>query len=112
MLNYLIPITFLTLFTAFKLKIGVGQLRPFDGCVVFLLLWLFSHARMLLRTKLSIGFLLLLPYFALHVMSAYAYYPLNGLREAGQAELLLGFALVLATQADKVDYEKIGRAHV
>lgn len=109
MLNYLIPIAFLTLFTAFKVKIGVGQLRPFDGCVVLLLLWLFSHARMLLRTKLSIGFLLLLPYFALHVMSAYAYYPLNGLREAGQAALLLGFALVLATQADKVDYETIGK---
>jgi hypothetical protein len=109
MLNYLIPITFLTLFTAFKMKIGVGQLRPFDGCVLLLLLWLVFHIRILGRTKISIGFVALLPYFALHVISAYAYYPLNGLREAAQTSLLVGFALVLVSFADKADYEKIGR---
>lgn len=109
MLNYLIPITFLTLFTAFKLKMGVGQLRPFDGCVLLLLLWLAFHIRLLGRTRISIGFVALLPYFSLHVLSAFAYYPLNGVREAAQTLLLVGFALVLVSLADKADYQKMGK---
>lgn len=109
MLNYLIPITLLTLFTATKLKFGFGQLRPFDGCVLLLLLWLAFNIKTLARAKVSAGFMVLLPYFALHVLSAYAYYPLNGLREAAQMALLTGFALVLVSFVDKADYEKMGR---
>ncbi len=109
MLNYLIPVTFLTLFAAIKLKFGFGQLRPFDGCVLLLLLWLAFNIKTLARTRVSAGFMVLLPYFALHVLSAYAYYPLNGLREAAQISLLIGFTLVLVSFADKADYEKMGR---
>lgn len=110
MFNYFIPITLLMLFLPFKMKTGLVQLRPFDAMVVVLLgLWLLFRSQRLPQTRLSVGFLLLIPFFLIHVLSAFGYSSQNGLREALQVGLLLSFALVLVSMADELDYRKMGQ---
>ncbi|MDP2620669.1 MAG: O-antigen ligase family protein [Hyphomicrobiales bacterium] len=108
-MNHLIALALLSLFTAFKVKTGLVQLRPFDGlvAVMFLLTLLGGHRRM--QFRLTAGLLILLPYFFWHMFSATTVGLENGLREGLQIAVVTAFALTLAAQADRIDHAKLGR---
>ncbi|HEY4344558.1 MAG TPA: O-antigen ligase family protein [Parvibaculum sp.] len=107
-MTYLISIALLTLFTAFKIKTGLLQIRPFDGLVAVMLLWTLAYGTSFWRSRLSIGFVILLPYFFWHALSALTYEFDNGLREGLQISILLAFAYVVMIWADRIDYAKAG----
>ena len=109
MLNYFIPITLTLLFIALKFHVGPIQIRPFDGFVLIFLTWLFMQPSLITRTKISIGFVVLLPFYLVHVLSALSVSPENGFREILQVVVLLGFAFGINAVGDRIDYEKAGK---
>ena len=82
--DIVIALALVSLFVPLKAHVGVVQIRPFD----FLTLILFGivAARMnRLPSPVSwIGFSILIPYFTWHVISAFTYGEINGIREALQ----------------------------
>ncbi|MDO8421537.1 MAG: hypothetical protein Q7S99_05185 [Parvibaculum sp.] len=109
MINYVLPFALLTLFTPFKSSIGFAQVRPFDVCVFLMMVYLLIQLRALRSAPLSLGLVMLLPFYAIHVASAFSYDSINGLREAFQIGLLISFAFFVVTFSDRIDYPKVGR---
>ncbi|ABS63533.1 O-antigen polymerase [Parvibaculum lavamentivorans DS-1] len=109
MLNFLIPVSAVTLFLATKMSLGIIQLRPFDILVAFILLLVAIQPRLFMRARLDLGFLILLPFFIVHTLSAFGYYTGNGIRELFQVTLILGFAFVLNAVGDRLDYKLMGK---
>ena len=107
---YLIAIALLSLFTAFKLKLGgVGQLRPFDGIVILMIMFMLFSARVRLPKQMPVGLLALMPFFVWHVVSAATVSFENGIREAVQTSILAIFALILTMHGPRIDYAKLAR---
>ena len=106
MLNYFIPMTLASLFLPTKWHVGIAQVKPFDICAIIILCWMVTQARLVARSKAGQGLLLLLPFFVVHVLSAFSYTFANGVREALQVSLLLGFALAINATGPQMDYRK------
>jgi len=108
MINYLLPLTITCLFLPFRDQFGPVQVRPFDGMVVLLLLASLPQAAAMLRSKLSLGLILIVPFLVIHVLSAFTHSGTNGIRELLQASLLFTLAFLINFHADKLDYRKAG----
>jgi hypothetical protein len=108
MINYLLPLTITCLFLPFRDQFGPVQVRPFDGMVVLLLLASLPQAAAMLRSKLSLGLILIVPFLVIHVLSAFTHSGTNGIRELLQASLLFAVAFLINFHADKLDYRKAG----
>lgn len=108
MINYLLPLTLASLFLPFRDQFGPVQVRPFDGMVLLLLFVSLPQAAAMLRTKISLGLVLIVPFLAIHVMSAFTHSSTNGVRELFQASLLFAVAFLINFYAGKVDYRKAG----
>lgn len=108
MINYLLPLTITCLFLPFKDQLGPIQVRPFDGMVLLLLLVSLPQAAAMLRAKLSLGLVLIVPFLVIHVLSAFTHSGANGMREVLQASLLFALAFLINFYADKLDYRKAG----
>jgi hypothetical protein len=109
MINYLIPLTITCLFLPFKTQFGPVQVRPFDAMVVVLLLVSVPQIRLMFRTKISIGLLFIVAFLTIHVLSAFSYTGVNGLRELLQASLVLMLAFLIHFHSERLDFEKAGR---
>lgn len=109
MFNYLIPISMVCLFLPFKEKIGPIQVRPFDALVVLLVIVSIPYLGRILKSKVAAGFLLLLPFFILHVLSAFGYSSSNGMREFLQVLLVLSYAFLLSLHAGTLNYRLAGK---
>lgn len=110
-MTYLLPLALLTLFTAFKFRTGLVQLRPFDVIVVVMIAWVFLHAVSAKRLRTN-GFLVLLPFFIWHVLSAFIYGTENGIREGLQVSLMAGFAAALMLSVSKIDYRTAAKVMI
>ena len=103
----LLTLALLSLFTPFKIVTGLVQLRPFDVLCVVMTAWLLTKGRLVPRYGIPFGLGVVLPYFALHVASAFTVSQSNGIREALQVGLCLLFAWVVASSAPLVDYRRL-----
>lgn len=110
-MTYLLPFALLSLFTAFKLKMGGVQIRPFDAIVVVMIAWTFLHTVSMKRVRMN-GFLVLLPFFAWHVLSAFIYGAENGIREGLQVSLMVAFAGVLMLSVNRIDYRTAAKVMI
>lgn len=108
MINYLLPLTITCLFLPFRDQFGPVQVRPFDGMILLLLLVSLPQAAAMLRAKLSLGLVLIVPFLVIHVLSAFTLSGTNGMRELLQASLLFTLAFLINFYADKLDYRKAG----
>jgi hypothetical protein len=108
MINYLLPLTITCLFLPFKDQLGPIQVRPFDGMVLLLLLVSLPQAAAMLRAKLSLGLVIIVPFLVIHVLSAFTLSAVNGMRELLQASLLFALAFLINFYADKLNYRKAG----
>lgn len=106
-MSYLLPISLLTLFTAVKISAGIVLLRPFDAVVIVMLMVIVTTPLSGHRVR-STGFLVLLPFFAWHVISAFTLGVENGVRELLQVALMMGFAAALMLSVDRLDYRAAG----
>ena len=86
-MSYLLSLALLSLFTPFKIATGLVQLRPFDALTGLALVWAFSRGRIFPREGLPLGFVILLPYLAWHVLSALSVGVPNGIREGLQVAI-------------------------
>ena len=107
-MNSFIPLVAITLFFAVKTHIGPVQLRPFDALAALLLVWTVVRFDLLLKTRVTFGFLVLIPFFLVHILSAISVSSSNGLREILQVTLLMGVAVVLMVASSRFDYRKAG----
>lgn len=107
-MTYLLSIAILTLFLPLKVNTGFVQLRPFDAMVAIMLICMIAQGTRLPRGRLSTGFLILLPYFIWHVVSACTFDAVNGLREGLQIATVMSFAYVVMAYSDKIDIAKAG----
>lgn len=108
MINYLLPLTIATLFLPFRDQFGPFQVRPFDGMVLLLLLVSLPQMAAMLRTKISLGLVLVVPFLVIHVLSAFTHSSTNGMRELFQVSLLFALAFVINFYAGKINYERAG----
>ena len=110
-MTYLVPLAFLSLFTAVRLNAGIVHLRPFDGLVLLMIVWTFFVLRKM-NLKFTVGAAMLVPFFACHALSAFSVGAENGVREALQVGLMFAFVAMLSTHLDKADVLKAGRVMV
>lgn len=108
-MTHLIALALLTLFTAFKVKTGLVQLRPFDALVAVMLALTLVKGSSGARSRMPAGFLILLPFFFWHVFSALTFGLENGIREALQIAIVTAFAFVVVAHVDDIDYGKLAR---
>ena len=107
-MNHLLALALLTLFTAFKVKTGLVQLRPFDGLVILMFVLTLLNRNIRVQDRLPAGFLILLPYFFWHTFSALTVGLENGLREGTQIAIVTVFAFTLADYINIIIfYEKL-----
>ena len=107
-MNVFIPIMAVTLFFATKTHFGPVQLRPFDALAALLLVWTVIRFDLVMRTRITAGFLILIPFFLIHILSALSVSSSNGFREILQVTLLMGVAVVLVVASSRLDYRKAG----
>ncbi|MFZ2467742.1 MAG: O-antigen ligase family protein [Parvibaculum sedimenti] len=110
-MTYLLPLGLLTLFTALKFHVGVVQLRPFDAVVVLMIGWVLVNGASF-GQKRMVGFLMLLPFFLWHVLSALLGGADNGLREGLQVSLMIAFATTIVLSLDLIDYKTAARVMI
>ncbi|RYU60429.1 O-antigen ligase domain-containing protein [Methylolobus aquaticus] len=96
-----LALNLLSLLIGLKLKVGVITLRPFDAITAIGFLFAFALACVRRHILLPIGILTLLPFFFVHVVSAFSIDMTNGLREAVQVLIVSCFALTLAISLDR-----------
>lgn len=110
-MTYLLPFALLTLFTALKFQVSIVLLRPFDA-VVMLMVGLVLVSGGSFGKRGRVGFLMLLPFFLWHVLSALLYGVENGLREGLQVTLMIAFASMIVLGLDRIDYRTAARVMV
>jgi uncharacterized membrane protein len=108
-MTYLLGFAILSLFTPFKIATGLVQIRPFDALTGLALAVAFMRGRIFPREGPPLGLLILLPYFAWHVLSALSVDLSNGAREGLQLVTVAAFAWALTLAIDEVDFNRIGR---
>ncbi len=111
-MTVLLTLALLSLFTPFKIVTGLVQLRPFDVLCVVMTAWLLTKGRLVPRYGIPFGLGVILPYFALHVASAFTVSENNGIREALQVGLCLLFAWIVASSAHLIDYRRLAHLAV
>jgi hypothetical protein len=104
---YLLTLTILSLFLPIRLQTGFVLLRPFGPLVVALLAILVMRRRH--NVLLPMGLLLLLPFLAWDVISAFTGGVENGLREFLQIAVVSLFAFALAQESGRLDAGKTAR---
>ena len=110
-MSYLLPIALLSLFTAAKTSVGGVQVRPFELFVVLMVL-ITVLAAPRIRLKITSGFLLLIPFFTWHVISAFMYGTSNGIREGLQIVVMVSFALAISINLERIDSRAASRLMV
>jgi len=102
MMRYLLTFAILSLFLPIRLGTGLVLLRPFELITLLALIIGLTTGRWR-GLVFPAGFLLLLPFLAWHVVSAFSVDMENGLRELLQLSAVGVFAFVLAPEARRLD---------
>lgn len=105
----LLAFAVLSLFTPFKIVTPLVQIRPFDLFTGLMLAWALVRGRAFPRGGIQTGFLILVPYFMWHVMSALSVGIANGIREGLQLLTVMAFAWAVSVEMDDLDYRRLGR---
>lgn len=105
-MRYLLTFAILSLFLPIRLKTGLVLLRPFELLVLLALMAGLATGRWR-NIGFPAGFLLLLPFFSWHVISAFTVDTKNGFRELLQMSAVTALAFALAQEARRLE---IGRA--
>jgi hypothetical protein len=107
-MTYVLGFALLSLFTPFKVLTPIVQVRPFDALTGLALLWAFAHGKAFPRGGPQLGVLVMLPYFAWHVVSALGVSPTNGIREGLQLATVVAFVWAVSVEMDDLDYRRLG----
>ena len=102
MMRYFLTFAILSLFLPIRLGTGLVLLRPFELITLLALIIGLTTGRWR-GLVFPAGFLLLLPFLAWHVVSAFSVDMENGLRELLQMSAVGAFAFVLAQEARRLD---------
>lgn len=104
-MRYLLTFAILSLFLPIRLEAGLVLLRPFELIALLTLIIGLVTGRWR-NLVFSAGFLLLLPFFGWHLVSAFSVDTENGLRELLQMSAVGAFALALAQEARHLETHK------
>jgi hypothetical protein len=105
-MRHILTFAILSLFLPIRLNTGLVLLRPFELLAVLALMAGLATGRWR-NLVFPTGFLLLLPFFSWHVISAFTVDAKNGFRELLQISAVTALAFALAQEAGRLE---IGRA--
>jgi hypothetical protein len=104
-MRYLLTFAILSLFLPIRLETGFVLLRPFELIALLALIIGLATGRWR-NLAFSAGFLLLLPFFGWHLVSAFSVDAKNGLRELLQMSTVGAFAFAIAQEARWLETQK------
>lgn len=104
-MRYLLTFAILSLFLPIRLETGLVLLRPFELIALLTLIIGLATGRWR-NLAFPAGFLLLLPFFGWHMVSAFSVDAKNGLRELLQMSAVSAFAFALAQEARRLETHK------
>lgn len=107
--SHLIVVTLLSLFTAFRVQLGPGQLRPFALMSIATFVSVLARTGTMPKSGVPTGVVLLLPFLVWHVTSAFAIDIVNGVREAVQVLLILMFVWAVSVEMDRLEYRRLAK---
>ena len=108
-MTVLSSIALLSLFTPFRVSTGLVYLRPFDALAFLMLALSLARGRVFPRDGVQTGVIVLLPYFAWHVLSALSVGMDNGAREGLQIVTVLAFIWAVAVNLHDLDFRLAGK---